>query len=324
MLQLPKLKIGDLVPALPIVQGGMAVRVSTSSLAAAVAEAGGIGIIGATGMDIEEMRMEIREAKRLTRGIVGVNIMFAIRNFADMVKAAIEEKVDAIFTGAGFSRDVFKWGKEAGIPVISIVSSARLAVLAEKFGAAAVVAEGTEAGGHLGTDRPLFEILPAIREAIRIPLLAAGGIVNGEGIARALRLGADGVQMATRFVLSKECSVSESFKRMYLKAKPEDVTVIPSPVGMPGRALKNSFVSRLLAGDAPNPEKCDACLKQCSGQYCILDALENSRTGKVEEGVVFVGLNVHQIKEILSVKDIFNSLLSELKHFMGSTKAGCC
>ncbi|MCL6611523.1 MAG: nitronate monooxygenase [Peptococcaceae bacterium] len=320
-MQLPKLKIGDLTPAFPIIQGGMAVRVSTSSLAAAVAETGGIGVIGATGMGIEEMRMEIREAKKLTKGIVGVNIMFAIREFAEMVKAAMEEKVDAIFTGAGFSRDIFKWGREAGVPVVSIVSSARLAVLAEKFGAAAVVVEGTEAGGHLGTDRPLFEILPAIREAVKIPLVAAGGIVNGEGIARALKLGADGVQMATRFVLSKECSVAESFKKLYLKAKPEDVAVIPSPVGMPGRALKNAFVSRLLSGDAPAPEHCDGCLKHCSGQYCILNALENSRSGRVEEGVVFAGQNVHKIKEILPVKDIFSNLLYELKSFMGSIKA---
>lgn len=322
MIQLPRLKIGDLMPAIPIIQGGMAVRVSTSSLAAAVGEAGGIGIIGATGMDIEEMRMEIREAKKLTRGIVGVNIMFAIREFADMVKAAMEEKVDAIFTGAGFSRDIFKWGRDAGVPIVSIVSTPRLALLAERFGAAAVVVEGTEAGGHLGTDRPLFEILPAVREAIRIPLLAAGGIVNGEGLAKALKLGADGVQMATRFVLSKECSVSESFKKMYLKAKPEDVMVIPSPVGMPGRALKNEFVSRLLSGEAPAPEDCDACLKQCSGQYCILNALEKSRTGKVDEGVVFVGQNVHKIKEILSVKEIFSSLLYDLKTFMGNSRAG--
>jgi NAD(P)H-dependent flavin oxidoreductase YrpB (nitropropane dioxygenase family) len=300
----------------------MAVRVSTSSLASAVAEVGGIGVIGATGMDIEEMRLEIREAKKLTKGIVGVNIMFAVREFAAMVKAAMEEKVDAIFTGAGFSRDVFKWGKDYGVPIVSIVSSARLAALAEKFGAAAVVVEGAEAGGHLGTDRPLFDILPSIREAVRIPILAAGGIVNGEGIARALKLGADGVQMATRFVLSKECSVADAFKKMYLKATPEDVTVIPSPVGMPGRALKNSFVSRLLTGQAPSPESCDACLKQCSGQYCILNALENSRIGRVEEGVVFVGQNVYRIKEILSVKDIINNLLYDLKCVMGSVRAG--
>jgi len=287
-----------------------------------VAEVGGIGVIGATGMHLEELRAEIREARRLSKGIVGVNIMFAVREFADMVKTALEEKVDLIFTGAGFSRDIFKMGKEAGIPIVSIVSSARLAMVAEKYGAAAVVVEGTEAGGHLGTDKPLFEIMPAIREAIKIPLIAAGGIVNGEGISKALKLGADGVQMATRFVLSKECNVSEMFKKMYLKARPEDVTVIPSPVGMPGRALKNTFVSKLLSGEAPPPEFCDGCLKQCSGQYCIMNALENSRTGRVEEGVVFVGQNVHQIKEILSVKDIVNNLIYELKYYMGNNKVG--
>ncbi|MFZ5643005.1 MAG: NAD(P)H-dependent flavin oxidoreductase [Bacillota bacterium] len=322
MLQLPKLKIGELIPSFPIVQGGMALRVSTSSLAGAVAEAGGIGIIGATGMSIEELRAEIREARKLTKGIIGVNIMFAIREFAEMVRAAMEEKVDVIFTGAGFSRDIFKWGKEAGIPIVTIVSSDRLAAVAEKYGAAAVVVEGTEAGGHLGTDKSLFEILPSIRGAVKIPVLAAGGIVNGEGIARALQMGANGIQMATRFVLSKECSVSEMFKKMYLKAMPEDVTVIPSPVGMPGRALKNSFVAKLLSGDAPSPESCDGCLKKCSGQYCIMNALENSRTGKVEEGVVFVGQNVHQIKEIMSVKDIFNNLLYELKYYLGSSRVG--
>jgi len=148
MLQLPKLRVGNLAPTFPIIQGGMALRVSTSSLAAAVAEVGGIGVIGATGMHLEELRAEIREARRLSKGIVGVNIMFAVREFADMVKTALEEKVDLIFTGAGFSRDIFKMGKEAGIPIVSIVSSARLAMVAEKYGAAAVVVEGTEAGGH--------------------------------------------------------------------------------------------------------------------------------------------------------------------------------
>lgn len=322
MFQPPKIKIGDLITSSPIIQGGMAVRVSTSPLAAAVADAGGIGIIGATGMGIEELRMEIREAKKLTKGIVGVNIMFAISEFTQMVKASLEEKVDTIFTGAGFSRDIYKLGREAGVPIVSIVSSARLAKLAEKFGAAAVVVEGTEAGGHLGTDKPLFEILPAIREAIKIPLIAAGGIVNGEGIARAIKMGADGVQMATRFVLSKECTVADSFKKMYLKAKSEDVTVIPSPVGMPGRALKNNYVNKLLAGQANPPIDCDGCLKHCTGQYCILKALENSRIGNVEDGVVFVGKNVTEIKEILSVKEIFNNLLYELRYYMGNTKVG--
>lgn len=309
------MRIGDLMPKFPIIQGGMALRVSTAPLAAAVAEAGGVGVIGATGMDLEEMRMEIREAKKLTHGIVGVNIMFAIREFADMVKAAIEEKIDVIFSGAGFSRDIYKWGKEAGIPIVSIVSSPRLAHIAEKYGAAAVVAEGTEAGGHLGTDRPLFEILPGIRSAIKIPLLAAGGIVDSSGIARALKIGADGVQMATRFVLSDECKVSDAFKQMYLRATPEDVVVIPSPVGMPGRALKNNFVNELLNDISNKTKECNACLKSCTGKYCIMNALENSRLGKVQEGVVFAGKNVYRIKDILPVKVIFDRLTRELKEY---------
>jgi nitronate monooxygenase len=321
LFQLPKLKIGDLTPLFPIVQGGMAVRVSTAPLAAAVAEAGGVGVIGATGMEIEELRMEIREAKKLSKGIVGVNIMFAIREFAEMVKAAMEEKVDAIFTGAGFSRDIFKWGREFGVPIVSIVSSVRVALLAEKFGAAAIVVEGAEAGGHLGTDQPLFEILPGIREAVKLPVIAAGGIVNGQGIARAFKLGAEGVQMGTRFVLSKECTVADSFKELYLKAKPEDVALISSPVGMPGRALRSEFVDRLLAGNPKPPEYCDACLKNCSQQYCILNALEKARLGNIDEGVVFSGKNVYMIKEILSVKEIFNNLLAELNCIMGNPEA---
>ena len=213
-MKIPTLKIGHLKPKLPIIQGGMALRISTAPLAAAVAESGGIGVIGATGMDTEELRMEIREAKKLTKGIVGVNIMFAVKEFAKLVKTAVEEKIDLIFTGAGFSRDIFQWGQEAGVPVVSIVSSPRLAMIAERYGAAAVVAEGNEAGGHLGTDQPLADILSPIRSVLKkIPLIAAGGIVDGKGLGKVFKMGADGVQMATRFVLSQECNVAESFKQ---------------------------------------------------------------------------------------------------------------
>lgn len=311
-MKFPQLRIGNIAPRYPIVQGGMALRVSTAPLAAAVANAGGIGVIGATGMSEEELRREIRLAKKLSPGIVGVNIMFAVREFAHLVRTAIEEKIDLVFTGAGFSRDIFSWGRSAGVPIVSIVSSPRLASIAERYGASAVVAEGAEAGGHLGTDKPLFEILPSIRSAIKIPLIAAGGIVDGKGIAKAIKLGADGIQMATRFVMSVECSVSDAFKQMYLKARPEDVVLIPSPVGMPGRALRNPFVGKLMEGQAPSPEDCDACLKQCSGQYCIMKALENSRIGRVEEGVVFCGKNVHRIKDILPVQEIFKRLVKEV------------
>lgn len=309
----PKLKIGHLVPRYPIVQGGMAVRVSLAPLAAAVANAGGIGIIAGTGMPTIELRDEIRKARRMSAGIIGVNIMFAIRDFAALARTALEEKIDVIFTGAGFSRDIFGWGREAGVPIVSIVSSARLARMAAKSGAAAVVAEGCEAGGHLGTDRSVKEIVPEVKKAVDIPVIAAGGIVDGYDMAELFALGADGVQMATRFVLSDECTVADSFKQQYLKAKAEDVVVIASPVGMPGRAIRNAFTDKILDHTAPKAIRCDKCLKSCSGDYCIMRALENSRTGKVDQGVVFSGQNVHRIKEILPVQGIFEKLISECR-----------
>lgn len=311
-MQLPQMKIGKLLPKFPIIQGGMALRVSTAPLAAAVANAGGVGVIGATGMEPEELRKEIQQARKQTDGVIGVNIMYAVNNFATLVRASLEEKVDMIFSGAGFSRDIFGWAREAGVPVVSIVSSGKLAAIAERLGAAAVVAEGTEAGGHLGTQLSISEILPEIRKRVKIPVIAAGGIVDGFGVARMLKLGADGVQMATRFVLSKECAVSSLFKDMYLKANAEDVVVVESPVGMPGRALRNEFVEKLMRGKQPNPEQCRNCLKVCSYKYCIMDALENSRIGRVQEGLVFCGQNVSKIKDILPVKEIFRRIVTEV------------
>ncbi|MEW5784116.1 MAG: nitronate monooxygenase [Bacillota bacterium] len=294
----------------PIIQGGMAVRVSTAPLAAAVAVSGGIGVIGATGMAIEELRQEIRKARRLAgSGIIGVNIMFAVRNFAEVVKAALQEKVDLVISGAGFSRDIFGWGKEAGVPIVTIVSSARLARIAEKYGAAAIIAEGSEAGGHLGTDRSTREILPEIKGAVNIPVIAAGGITDADDIAEMMQLGADGVQLATRFVLSKECTVSEAFKKHYLSAREEDVVIIKSPVGLPGRAIRNPFSDRIARGEVPKIEHCSSCLKECSREYCILEALDNSRKGNLNQGVVFSGKNVFKIKEILPVKKIFENLV---------------
>ena len=310
-MKLPTLKIKDLIPQYPIIQGGMAVRVSTAPLAAAVANAGGIGVIGATGMTTEEVREEIIQAKKLSTGIIGINIMFAARQFAGIIKAAIEEKIDVIFSGAGFSRDMFSWGAEAGVPVVSIVSSIKAARIAEKAGAAAVVAEGFEAGGHLGTDESVEKILPEIKAAVKIPVIAAGGIVDGYDIAKMVKLGADGVQMATRFVLSDECTVDESYKQLYLQAREEDVQIIKSPVGLPGRAIVNRFAQKIMRGEAPPPEKCDKCLKNCSREYCILAALSNAKDGNLDEGVVFSGKNVYKIQDILPVQKIFDNLLKE-------------
>lgn len=311
-MKLPELRIGNLLPKFPIVQGGMAVRVSTSSLAGAVADAGGIGLIGATGMSLSELKEEVQKARKIAGGgIVGINIMYAARQFKEIVTTAINEKIDVIFTGAGFSRDIFRWGKEGNVPIVSIVSSAKAARIAEKYGAAAVVAEGTEAGGHLGTDRPLKEILPEIKEAVSIPVIAAGGIVNGKDMAEMVKLGASGVQMATRFVLSEECSVADEFKKMYLQADEDDVVIIKSPVGLPGRAIRNAFANLLKEGKAPSIKECEGCLKNCSREYCIMKALINSRNGLVNDGVVFAGKNVFKIKDILPVRVIFKRILTE-------------
>lgn len=311
-MQLPVLKIGNLLPRFPIIQGGMAVRVSTAPLVGAVAKAGGIGVIGGTGLTPDELAGEISQSRSLANGgIVGVNIMFAARQFADLVHTAIREKIDVIFTGAGFSREIFRWAKESGTPIVPIVSSVKAARLAEKSGAAAVVAEGFEAGGHLGTDRSVKEIVPEIVDTVSIPVVAAGGITSGADMAEMVKLGARGVQMATRFVLSKECSVADAFKKMYLNAREEDVVIIRSPVGLPGRALRNPFVNALKRGEAPEPDACTACLKDCSQEYCIMEALINAREGRVDEGVVFSGKNVFKIKEILSVQAIFDKLLAE-------------
>lgn len=309
----PRLTIAHMTPKLPIIQGGMAIRVSTGKLAAAVAEAGGIGTIAGTGLTNDELVGEIRKARRLTSGYIGVNVLFAVQRFAELMLTAMREKVDFVVSGAGFSRDMFAWGKEHGIPVISIVSSARLAQLAQKLGAAAVVVEGKEAGGHLGTDRSVAEIVPEVTAAVDIPVVAAGGIMDGFDIAKMLKLGAAGVQMATRFVASTECEAHPRFKEKYLAAKAEDVVLIQSPVGLPGRAIRNRFTDT-IAGDARRPiEHCERCLKQCSFKYCIFDALRKSVAGDVENGLVFSGEFVHRIKEILPVQEIMNRLAAELR-----------
>ena len=292
----------------------MSVRVSTSSLAAAVADCGGIGTIGGSGIPIDELKEDIRKAKRMTQGIVAVNIMFAIREFMEAVMASIEAGVDMIVTGAGFSRDVFKIGRQHNVPIVSIVSSPEFGKLAERSGADAIVVEAKEAGGHLGTDRPLRELFPEVRKVVKkVPLIAAGGITDGYEVGEMMgKYGADGVQMATRFVLTKECDVSAAFKQAYLDARREDILLIDSPVGLPGRAIRNRFLHRLSAGESVYDGECKRnCLKKCSHSYCIIDRLEMSREGNVEEGLVFSGENVWKLKDIPSVRELIDRLVAE-------------
>jgi NAD(P)H-dependent flavin oxidoreductase YrpB (nitropropane dioxygenase family) len=237
--------------------------------------------------------------------------MVAAREFAGLVRTAIEEGIDLVIAGAGFSRDMFGMGRESGTPIVPIVSSAKLAKISESLGAAAVVLEGKEAGGHLGTDRSMRDIMPEVRKAVKIPVIGAGGVVNGRDIVEVLKLGANGVQMGTRFAASEESNAAPALKEFYLKAKPEDVVLIKSPVGLPGRAIKNPFAEKIIEGTAPTPDICGACLKHCSQNFCIIKALVRAQQGDVETGLVFTGEYIHKIDEILPVKEIFSRLISE-------------
>ena len=313
-MKLPQLNIGPYTAPIPLIQGGMSIRVSTSALAVPVAECGGIGTIGGSALPVEELQADIRKAKAATKGVIAVNIMFAMKNFYNLVMGSIEAGVDMIITGAGFSRDIFKIGRETQTPIVSIVSTPAFAKLAEKLGAAAIVVEAKEAGGHLGTDVALRELFPQVRKVVKkVPLIAAGGITNGYEMAEMMdKYGADGVQIATRFVLTEECSVSDAFKQTYLQAQKDDVTLIRSPVGLPGRALSTPFVKQMLAKEDLKSKKCEfKCLKKCDHYYCISDRLMKAHDGNVEEGLVFSGENVYKMKEILTVRQVFDQFTSQ-------------
>jgi nitronate monooxygenase len=354
-VRLPLLKIRDLVAKLPIIQGGMGVGISLSGLASAVANEGGIGVIAAAliGMgepdiysnfqeaNIRALRREIRKAREITKGVLGVNVMVVLTNFADMVKTAIEEKIDVIFSGAGLPLDMPKYLKDkCNTKLVPIISSGRAARLIcvkwlSRFNYLpdAFVVEGPMAGGHLGfkaedVDNPEFsleKIVPEVIEAVRpfeeehkrdIPVIAAGGIYTGEDISRFLKLGAAGVQMATRFVGTHECDADIGFKQSYIDAKKEDLVIIKSPVGLPGRAIRNKFIQDVDEGKK-TPFKCPYhCVKTCSykdSPYCIAFALINAKKGNLKNGFAFAGENAYRVDKIVSVKELIGSLLKEFE-----------
>lgn len=347
------LKIGDLTARLPIIQGGMGIGVSLSGLASAVANEGGIGVIStaAVGMmevdfstnyleaNIRALRKEIRRARELTKGIIGVNIMVALSNFADMAKTAIEEGVDIIFSGAGLPLNLPSFLKETkNTKLVPIVSSARAAsIIAKKwlekykYAPDAIVVEGPLAGGHLGfkieqIQDPDFNLEKLVSEVVSeakyiedkaakpIPVIAAGGIYTGEDIYKFIQLGASGVQMATRFVTTEECDASLEFKSTYIECTKDDIGIIKSPVGMPGRAIKNEFLNDVEAG-SKKPYKCPYhCISTCkyeSSPYCIALALINAKRGKMKHGFAFAGENAYRAENIVSVKELVNSLAEE-------------
>jgi NAD(P)H-dependent flavin oxidoreductase YrpB (nitropropane dioxygenase family) len=310
-LKLPELRIGNLKPKYPIIQGGMAVRISTAPLAAAVANAGGIGLIAASGMDVEELKQEIRWARENSRGIIGINIMFAVSKFTQLVYAALEEGIDLIVQGAGFSRDIFKWSSEAHTPLVPIVSTPKLARVSESLGASAVVVEGKEAGGHLGTLESIRKILPLVKQAISIPVIAAGGIIDALDMKEAFQLGADGVQMGIRFAASVESNAAPNLKEVYIKAKQEDIVLIDSPVGLRGRAIRNEFSEKINTEHDLTPESCVGCLKKCKQNFCIMDALVNAQQGNLKNGLIFSGEYIDKITDILPAGEIIRKLVED-------------
>ena len=340
------LKIGNLFAPVPIVQGGMGVGISLSGLASAVAEQGGIGVISSAGLgviysqrphdyreaSIRGLREELRKAREATKGIIGVNVMVAMSNFADMVRTAIAEKADIIFSGAGLPLNLPSFLTEgAKTKLAPIVSSARAAgLLCRKWFSEynyipdAIVVEGPKAGGHLGFDRKQLEDIGGLHyeaEAARIlefvrgkakeagkpvPVVMAGGIYDRQDADPWLKLGMDGVQMATRFVTTWECDAAQAYKDAYLNAEKEDIVLVKSPVGMPGRAIRNAFLERAQKGRIPHGP-CHGCIKTCSPAdtpYCITEALVNAVKGDVDNGLIFCGNNAWRAQRMEHVKDI--------------------
>ncbi|MDR0661065.1 MAG: nitronate monooxygenase [Prevotellaceae bacterium] len=357
------LVIGGLTVTIPIIQGGMGVGVSLSGLASAVANEGGIGVISSAGMgllyqvessnyaeaSIIGLKKEIAKARKNTSGVIGVNVMVAMTNFSDMVRTAIEEKVDIIFSGAGLPLDLPSYLTEGSVTkLIPIVSSARAAkLICNKWKASysylpdAIVVEGPKAGGHLGfKEEQIFDenyslevLVKEVRDSmdliekehnVKIPIIAAGGIYTGEDINHILSNGADGVQMGTRFVTSIECDASDEFKQTYINAEEKDIEIIKSPVGMPGRAILNSFMEKVKQG-LKQPKSCPFhCIKTCNidnSPYCIIIALFNAFKGNMNFGYAFAGSNAYKATKIQTIKEIFADIKREFnescKKFFG-------
>lgn len=346
------LKIGDKVAELPIIQGGMGVGVSRSSLAGAVAAEGGVGVISTAqigydeagfekdqaGCNLKAIRKHIWKAREIAKGkgLVGVNIMVALKHYKEHVKEAVECGADVIISGAGLPMNLPELVPEfCRTKIAPIVSSKRAANLilkmwAHRYNRTAdlIVVEGPEAGGHLGFsrdqlahrdemdfDQEIRDIIACKKEyeekfGREIPVVVAGGIFDRKDIDHAMALGADGVQIASRFVATKECDADERYKQAYVNARKEDVQIIQSPVGMPGRALCNPFMKLVENGRIP-VKKCYNCLEKCNpGQvpYCITKALIDAVKGDVKNGLMFCGANVGRIDKITSVHELMREL----------------
>ena len=349
-MALKSLNIDGVFASVPIIQGGMGVGVSLSKLAGAVAGEGGVGVISAAQpgfnwdgfqnnplkANLEALTYHIKTAKQSAKdGLIGVNIMCAINNYADYVKCCIESGADLIISGAGLPTQLPELIKGSAVKIAPIVSSVKAASILlkmwdKKFGQTAdmVVIEGPKAGGHLGFKRAELgadinfddSVKDILAEVSRyeekyereVPTVFAGGVYDRADIDHYMGLGCAGVQMSTRFVATDECDANDGFKQAYIQAKKEDIAIVQSPVGMPGRALNNEFIKGLQHG-APKINKCHTCITGCdprSTPYCITQALINSVKGLTNDGLIFCGANVDRVKEMSTVKKIMKELTS--------------
>lgn len=337
-----KLRIGDICPAVPVIQGGMGIGVSLSGLASAVAKCGGIGIISAAQIGFREpdftknpltcnlkaLAEEIKKAKQMAcGGYIGVNIMVAARHYEEYVKAAVEAGADCIISGAGLPMNLPELTKGSQIKIAPIISGRKSLSVILKYWKKKydripdfVVIEGPKAGGHLGFSKEelvLYE-QKSYEEEVRsiialaketdpnMPVVVAGGVYTRGDMERYLEMGADGVQLGTRFVTTEECDASDVYKQAYIDAQKEDIVIVDSPVGMPGRAVHNDFLDKVKAGER-FMRGCRQCIKSCDPAkvpYCITEALINAVEGRLEEGLIFCGENAWRASKIEKVEDI--------------------
>lgn len=340
------LQIGELIARVPVIQGGMGVGISLSSLAGAVAAEGGIGIISTAqigyrepdfdvdpiGANLRAIGLEIRKAREIARGgILGVNIMVATRKYEEYVKAAVAAGIDLIISGAGLPMELPRIVGNARTKLAPIVSSVKSAKVIMRYWwkkysrlPDVVVIEGPLAGGHLGFHKEQLEnieglhydeevqsIIAHVNEVAaehdrQIPVVMAGGIYTREDMEHYMEMGAAGVQMATRFVTTYECDADMAYKQSYLDARKEDIVIVQSPVGMPGRAILNPFMKRAKEGQIPHG-RCHLCVSTCNPAqtpYCITDALINAVTGKVDDALLFCGTNAYRATRLEHVSSI--------------------
>lgn len=327
----------------------MGVRVSKANLAAAVANEGCAGVIASVGLggyekhargtdfkalELIALRDEIRKARSMTDGVIGVNAMVALTDYEPLVRVCAQENVDMIISGAGLPLHLPGYTAGTDIKLVPVVSSVRSLKLIYKkwmkdFNRCpdAVIVEGNKAGGHLGysleqieqdnptLDETLVEVVQFANQLpTPIPVIAAGGIFTGQDMAHYLKLGASGVQMATRFVCTDECDVDIKFKQAYLDAGPDDITLIKSPVGLPGRVIRNAFVEKIKNGETM-PFRCKyQCLRTCNpstAPYCIAEVLAKAAEGNLDEAFAFAGSNAWRCEKIVSVKQLIQDIIQE-------------